>query len=611
MSTFAKKVTSAVLTSALVLTTAGSTAGVNAALMDNISAAQVLADNNVIVDQSTNPSAYRTADTIQRKEALKIMMNLSDKTVSQGACTSPFADIANSDWACKYAVAALNAGFIASNDNFRPDDNVSNIEALKMVMQARGIARDEATDWRAGYVSAAVTAGISESFSDYDTAATRGTMFVTAASAINNQEDTTSEDEMGDELDFGGLLDGLGDDTTSEDTTSEDTTSEDTTSEDTTAEDTTDTTSSTDELTVSLNPETPSDGLAQANTNRVALLKFDVTAGSQDVTLNQATLNFIGLGDYKDLDDVSIYNSIGEKVSKTKSFSEIERKIEFDKNIVVEAGTTMTLTVAGKISTNGDTNSTYGIKLVDLEASSDVMGEDLVGALLVPADFANVASLKVDADRKSGKITVGDTETLVKFNIDEKNDNEDVIVKTITLHLPSTSTIDSDDIANLELYIENEKVDSTFVVNSDDEIVMSVDYTLEADTDADFELKGSINGSVGDDADFAFESNDDVYAIGATSGMPVSTYSNQDISTEDLSTPREVEGSEINVSFTKGTQDEAKPNAEGVVDGTLNLLALTDNYEIKTLEVTVTATNTTKNVEDIIENLELGGLSDD
>ena len=173
MSTFAKKVTSAVLTSAIVLTTAGSTAGVSAALMSQIDAANTLATNGVIVDQSSNVSAYRLADTIQRKEALKVMMKLSDKTVSQGACTSPFSDIADSDWACKYAVAALDAGFIAGNAKFRPDDNVSKIEALKMVMKARDIAKSDTSDWRAAYVEGAVAAEIAESFSDYNTSATR------------------------------------------------------------------------------------------------------------------------------------------------------------------------------------------------------------------------------------------------------------------------------------------------------------------------------------------------------------------------------------------------------------------------------------------------------
>ena len=80
MSTFGKKVTSAVLTSAVVLTAIGSATGVQAAYT-NLDAANKLAGLGVVVDQSTNPSAYRLADTVQRQEALKIMMKLSGKEV--------------------------------------------------------------------------------------------------------------------------------------------------------------------------------------------------------------------------------------------------------------------------------------------------------------------------------------------------------------------------------------------------------------------------------------------------------------------------------------------------------------------------------------------------
>lgn len=194
MSTFAKKITSAVLTSAVVLTTAGSAAGVQAAYT-NLDAANKLANLGVIVDQSANPSAYRLADTIQRKEALKIMMKLSGQEVPQGACTSPFADIADTDWACKYAVAALKAGFIAPNANYRPDDEVSKIEALKMVMKARGIEKDTTVaDWREGYVKAAVAKKIATAFSDYNASAERGVMFVWAAEAVAPTTETATID---------------------------------------------------------------------------------------------------------------------------------------------------------------------------------------------------------------------------------------------------------------------------------------------------------------------------------------------------------------------------------------------------------------------------------
>jgi hypothetical protein len=54
---------------------------------------------------------------------------------------------------------------------FRPDDNVSKIEALKMILQSRGFSNtDTNQDWRAEYVKTAVSQGIlSTGFTDYDT----------------------------------------------------------------------------------------------------------------------------------------------------------------------------------------------------------------------------------------------------------------------------------------------------------------------------------------------------------------------------------------------------------------------------------------------------------
>ncbi len=610
MSNLVKKVTSAMLTSAVVLSAVSSVAWVNAAYT-NLEAANKLANLGVIVDQSTNPSAYRLADSIQRKEALKIMIKLSGQSVSEGSCVSPFADISNSDWACKYAVAALNAGFIAPNTNYRPNDQVSKIEGLKMVMQARGIAKGNDADWRAGYVSVAVANNVAMPFSDYDTSVERGLMFVWAAELAAPMTDTTpatpvtpaapatdSTDDLLSAL--------LGDLDETEPTTPVVTTPAVTTPVVTTPAPVV---SGADVLTVSLNPETPSDGLAQANTARTPLLVFDVKAGSEDVTLNEATFEFIGLGSFSDLDDVSIYNQIGEKVSKTKSFSELTREISFDNDVVVEAGTTMTLTVAGRLyPTNSTgaydptTNSTYGLQLIDLQTSSDVAGENLVGALLVPAVFSNVASLEVTEDKATGDVTIGDNMKLAWFEIEEKNDNEDVMIKTITIHL--NGSVDEDDVSDLSLYIEGVEVASNLMVNNDEEIVAPVNYLLEADEKVSVELMGTITGSVGDSIDFVFMSNDDIYSIGARSGMPVAV--SNVISTEDIASLNTIEGAEINVAFDTSDVDEAKPDAEDVLVWTLRMTATSEDYEITTLAVTVTGT-----AQGGIDDLELDGSSFD
>ena len=590
MSTFAKKVTSAVLTSAIVLTTAGSTAGVSAALMNDVDAANALAAAMVIEDKSSNPSAYRLNDTIQRKEALKVMIKLSDKVASEGSCTSPFADIADSDWACKYAVAALDAGFIAANDNFRPDDKVSKIEALKMVMQARGIAKDANTeDWRAAYVKAGVEAGVAETFSDYDTSSTRGVMFTWAAEAINQVEEDV-------DFDLGSLL---GDDIMADDTTDEEATTDETTD--------TITVSGDDELVVSLNPETPADGLAQADTDRTTLLVFDVKAGSEDVTLKNLTLNFIGLGDYRNLDNVALYNSIGEKVSKTKNFTEVEREISFDNDVVVEAGTTMTLTIAGKITSDGTENATYGVKLVDIEASSDVEGEDLVGALLVPAVFSTVAKLEISDDTANQDVVIGEEVKLAGFSIEEKNDNEDVIIKTITLE--QTGSVDADDFGELSLYIEGEKVASDLTLNSDDELVVPLDYELAADTEIDVEVRGVLKSGVGETIEFTLPT-DGIYAIGKTSNMVTAVEAFTTNDSVDIAEAKTIEGSEINVSFDRSDIDEAAPAAEEVKVGTLNIASTGGEYTLEEITVEVESLSNS-GVLEILDKIELDGKEED
>ena len=591
MSTFGKKVTSAVLTSAVVLTAIGSATGVQAAYT-NLDAANKLANLGVVVDQSTNPSAYRLADTVQRQEALKIMMKLSGKEVSQGACTSPFADIADSDWACKYAVAALNNGFIAANPNFNPTDEVSKIEALKMVMKAKDIKKDmTVSDWKLGYVNAAVEKQIATAFSDFDASSERGVMFTWAAEAISPSEVAIEE-----EIDLGVLLD-LGGDMEVEtpevvvETPEVVVETPEVVEEPVVLDE--------DNLTVSLNPETPSDGLAQDGADRTPLLVFDVVAGSEDVTLNQATFEFIGLGDNDNLKDVAIYNSRGEKVSKDKTFTKIVKEINFDKNIVVEAGQTMTLTVAGKIETTtvladrGRDNSTYGIKLIDIKASSDVEGEDLVGALLVAATFSNVAAVEVKADRATGEVVIGDNIKLAGFEIDEKADNEDVIIKTITIH--KEGQFDEDDITDLELLIEGEVVATDLIINSDDEIVASVNYELAAKTKVNVELRGTVTGSANDTIDFRLESTDDVYMIGKKSGMNVATtFDNNviDSSTErGISDLNNIKAGELSIYAIDAEQDEIRADKDSVLLGSIKIVNIAGkNLEIENFGIKIKLT---------------------
>jgi hypothetical protein len=228
----------------IVLSIVGPVAGVNAAYSSSLEAANKLATVGVIVDKSANPADYRLGDNISRRELVKIAVLLSSAELST-AYAGKFSDVPQSDWAWKYAETALANGLVSANATFSPSINVTNAEALKMIMNATGVEKVGSDPfWAKNYVAGGVAAGIVESFSNYDEAATRGWIFKVAANALDTSSEDVSTGEDDDILD--GLLDGLdtGTDTDTGTGTDTDTTTDSTVSGD-------------DVLTISLSADTP------------------------------------------------------------------------------------------------------------------------------------------------------------------------------------------------------------------------------------------------------------------------------------------------------------------------------------------------------------------
>ncbi len=160
------------------------------------SASNFLAEKWVIKQQQNN-SEYNVYFSITRREMLKVMINISWKTVAD-SCEGRFSDLSADDWGCKYAEAALAQWYIAANSEFRPNDSVTQIEALKMIMQAKGVQKDESDDWRVGYVSKAVSEGILDTpFSDYNTSSRRGWIFVAGAKTYSDSPEFEVSDTGG------------------------------------------------------------------------------------------------------------------------------------------------------------------------------------------------------------------------------------------------------------------------------------------------------------------------------------------------------------------------------------------------------------------------------
>ena len=154
---------------------------------DELQWANFMAQSSYIVDYSNSPEKYRLNDSITRREVMKVIANIAGAEFWD-TCEWKFSDVKSSDWGCKYIERALSIGIVANNTNFRPNDSISKAEALKMLLKVRGVEKTSDTgNWQADYVKTAFSNKWYETeWSDYNTAASRGWIFMSGNRIINN-----------------------------------------------------------------------------------------------------------------------------------------------------------------------------------------------------------------------------------------------------------------------------------------------------------------------------------------------------------------------------------------------------------------------------------------
>jgi hypothetical protein len=156
-------------------------------LLTETEAANYLWAKWIIENNKSTPEKYRLWDSITRKETMKIMIKVAWIEV-QDKCEWIFSDVAN-DWSCKYIEASLKVKFIAKADKFRPDDNITKTEALKMILKSKWIYKTiKTTNWQEDYMLTAFQYWlIPEKFSDYDSQAKRWWIFQVTTSTVKKE----------------------------------------------------------------------------------------------------------------------------------------------------------------------------------------------------------------------------------------------------------------------------------------------------------------------------------------------------------------------------------------------------------------------------------------
>lgn len=507
--TLFKKVTAAAAALSIVLSIVSPVVGVKAADA-SVDAANRLASLGVIVDNSTDPSKYNLGSNITRREMLKVMMNLSSVEVTE-TCEGKFSDLPASDWGCKYAEAALKAGFIAANAKFRPNDMVTEAEALKMIMQARGVAKAEGVEpWSEAYRQAAVEAGIltADTKVSATSAAKRSMVIVSADSAVTNTTGDVADDSDVnlDDL-FGDLFDEDGTDM-STGTTSTGTTS-------------TDTSVKAGDLEVSLNPASAANGTQVPGTGSIRFAKVDFTAGSSDVSVDAVELKSLGLAEVPSTTRVW-FEKNGKRLSGKASFSSDRVAVtSFAPAYVVKAGSTETLDLYVELATAAGNDFQFSGKVTSSSAAN-VSGEFTTNTLRTAA----YTVAPITFDRAGGNLTVNQSNDAIELgrftvvNNDSSNETRDVKVQSITLRQNGNG-----DLADLaDLYIERSgvKVSSEATISGKDVTFVLNDTVKDGGSTATYYVKAkvtNVENNGGDTYQFVLRNDTDLNAVEVLNGF--------------------------------------------------------------------------------------------
>lgn len=185
-----------------------------------LDAADKLAEEWIIVNNMDQPENYNLDQNVLRQEIAAVARWIAGIDIKT-TCDNIFDDVSETspnDWACFSVEALVDADLIAENPSFNPERDISKAEALGMMINAAGLdyTYDSSTwvIWQEQIVSFASATGIVDSFSDYNTLATRWWVFDVAVKAMdsdvlddsNNEdvldEDDETSDETSDEKEF-------------------------------------------------------------------------------------------------------------------------------------------------------------------------------------------------------------------------------------------------------------------------------------------------------------------------------------------------------------------------------------------------------------------------
>lgn len=111
--------------------------------------------NRGILKKQISLELYNTRANITRAELVGIALKIKKVQLPENyVCKKYFSDVTKNDWICRAVELAADAGLITrKNKNFRPQDNILNIEAMSILHKASGLTGNKPSQAMSDFIS--------------------------------------------------------------------------------------------------------------------------------------------------------------------------------------------------------------------------------------------------------------------------------------------------------------------------------------------------------------------------------------------------------------------------------------------------------------------------
>ena len=255
-------------------------------------------------------------------------------------------------------------------------------------------------------------------------------------------------------------------------------------------------------LTVSLASDTPAGMTVTKNASSVKLVKVNLMAGSNGVTVTGLRFTRIGVGSTSDFSNVYLYDQDGLRLTTGRSINSQTNVVEFNSlNVMVDAGMTKSVFIYGDFSSPTATGGQHSFQLTDA-ASVVVSGNSTVaGSFPVRGNVFTVgteSSARVDIQKgiTPSNPNIGAQMAEIS-NFKVTANTNDVELNQVTLY--QAGSVNNSDLTNLELYQGATKVATASGVASNGRIVLkfTTPYFMGNGTTKVFSLKATVGGRAG------------------------------------------------------------------------------------------------------------------